>query len=124
MELIKASHILYKTIHNVKILNKGVVFKLGFLPKGACCRTQELGDPKQGPLGSDFVKIYQSIAKYYQKRPKMSRIQKRHHFPKKKKKKKEPAATPHIHGEDLGLYLYIYIYIYKHIFVYMHVRIY
>ena len=27
-------------------------------------------------------------------------------------KKKAPAATPHIHGEDLGLYLYIYIYIY------------
>ena len=27
-------------------LKKGVVFKRIFSPKGFCCRTQELGDPK------------------------------------------------------------------------------
>ena len=45
-------------------LKNNVVFKLIFSLKGACCRTQELCDPKQGPIGLDVVKNYQHITNY------------------------------------------------------------
>ena len=40
------------------------------------------------------------------------------------RKKKVPAATSHIHGEDLGLYLYVYYIIYHIIYIYIHIYIY